>query len=371
MCSVLREEVLTLASHKWLKVLFMDKILFVGDLNSWGRCHQRHRALVDLGYEVKGLSSVPEGRVPGISGKPSLWVQVRCKIGIPPDETGINDKIIEAVRDFRPDLLWVEKGLMIKPRTLKESRAIDPNMKLAFYSEDDMSAKHNQSFFFRHCLPLYNIVFTTKSYNCNSDELPALGARRVVFVDKAYDKHTHRPVPVNEADKWKFGADVGFIGTFDQDRAEKMLYLAENGIPIRIWGNGWKKWVNRHPNLQIENRPIYGDEYVKALCATKINLGFLRKINRDLQTDRTMEIPACEAFMLAERTGEHLRLFKEGKEAEFFDSKEELLKKVKYYLEHEEERKAIAKAGRERCLNSGYSHHDRLKYMLSKIEEEL
>ena len=83
--------------------------------------------------------------------------------------------------------------------------------------------------------------------------------------------------------------------------------------------------MEHHPNLVIENRPIYGEDYVKGLCATRINLCFLRKINRDLQTDRTMEIPACGAFMLAERTDEHLRLFAEGKEAAHFDSNEELL----------------------------------------------
>ena len=78
-----------------------------------------------------------------------------------------------------------------------------------------------------------------------------------------------------------------------------------------------------------------------------------------------MEIPACGAFMLAERTDEHLRLFEEGKEAAYFGSNEELLEKVRYYLNHEDERRMIASAGRKRCLDSGYSHHERLKYMLS------
>ena len=130
--------------------------------------------------------------------------------------------------------------------------------------------------------------------------------------------------------------------------------------------------MGKHQNLQVENKPIYNEDYAKALCATKINLCFLRKINRDLHTSRTMEIPACGGFMLAERTSEHQELFEENKEAVFFDNNnpKKLLEKVRYYLEHEEEREAIAKAGRKRCLKSGYSHHDRLAWMLKQILPE-
>jgi spore maturation protein CgeB len=127
--------------------------------------------------------------------------------------------------------------------------------------------------------------------------------------------------------------------------------------------------VNKHPNLKVENKPLYGEDYVKALCASKINLAFLRKANQDQQTSRTIEIPACGAFMLAERTTELTYLFQEGKEAEFFafDNTQELIEKITYYLNHETERKEIARLARERCLNSRYSYEEILSPLLKQV----
>lgn len=344
------------------------KILLVGDLNEYGRSFQRFRALKELGHEVSSLSYVPIGYKPGISRPVSIIDRIAHKLRHPLDRMHINKNILMELKSKKFDFLWIEKGLMIRPFTLKQAKKLQPALKIVSYTEDDMFARHNQSAYYRACLPLYDVVFTTKSYNCNPDELSALGAKKVVFVDKAYDKHTHRPLPITDEDRERLGADVGFIGTFEQDRADKMFFLAKNGIIVRIWGNGWSSWANNHLNLRVENRPIYKDDYIKAICSTKINLCFLRKINRDLQTGRTMEIPACGAFMLAEQTGEHLRLFEKGKEAVYFASNKELLGKVRYYLEHEDERQAIARAGRQRCLESEYSHHERLRFMLGKVK---
>jgi spore maturation protein CgeB len=71
--------------------------------------------------------------------------------------------------------------------------------------------------------------------------------------------------------------------------------------------------------------------------------------------------------MLAERTSEHLGLFTEGVEAEFFSSKEELLKKCCYYLSHSEERERIAESGRQRCLRSGYSYERQVEAVLDRL----
>lgn len=164
---------------------------------------------------------------------------------------------------------------------------------------------------------------------------------------------------------------MGFIGTYERERAESMLYLAKNGVPVRVWGEGWNKrfWL-LHPNIDIGGRPLVGDDYAMAICSFDINLVFLRKINRDLQTTRSVEIPACGAFMLAERTDEHLRLFKENEEAIYFSSNEELSEQVRYFLKHEEVRMRISQAARKRCLIGGYSYRERITKMFQKIEEE-
>ena len=103
----------------------------------------------------------------------------------------------------------------------------------------------------------------------------------------------------------------------------------------------------------IEDRPLWAEEYAKAISSFDICLGFLCKANRDLQTSRTVEIPACQAFLLAERTDEQRDCSRRPRRRSFSGTKEELLRKIKYYLAHPEERKRIAAAGRKRCLRSG------------------
>ena len=146
-----------------------------------------------------------------------------------------------------------------------------------------------------------------------------------------------------------------------------MCYLASNAIPVKIRGPFWEQASRNHPEIQIYPGELVGNEYTKTICATKINLCFLRKVNRDLQTTRSVEIPACGSFMLAERSEEHSALFEEDKEAAFFSSNEELLEKVRFYLEHDEQRDKIALAGRRRCIKSGYSNHERLESMIQLI----
>ena len=345
------------------------KILFVGDLNEYGRSFQRYRSLKELGHEVMGLSHVPVSAEAGSEKKERFFHRVAWRLGFPSDVTRVNEKIKEAATEGKFDVIWIEKGNTIKPKTLKFLKDFKPLPKIVSCSEDDMFAKHNRSIYYTKGLPYYDVVFTTKTYNL--EELKTLGARRTELFLDSYDEKTHHPVSLTADEMKVFGSDVCFVGTFEKERAESMLFLARNGVAITVWGNGWGNWVSKDPGLDIKNKPVYSRDYAKAICGAKINLCFLRKINRDEVTSRSVEISACGGFMLAERTKRHLDFFKEGKEAEFFGSDEELLEKTKKYLASEAERKKISEAGRLRCIEGGYSTKKQLSQMIDKIKKIL
>lgn len=336
-------------------------ILFVGDLNEGGRSLQRYETLKMLGHQVSALSYTPVPFVAGIDKLPIL-ARILWKLKFPPDATKVNRAILTEVCKKRFDLIWIDRGVTIRPSTLQYVKRESPESLMVSCSEDDMYAWHSQTYWYRSGLKYYDIVFTTKVYNLA--ELKMLGARQTSLFLDAYDERLHRKVDLTDSEKERLACDVGFIGSFETDRAERMLFLAEHGIQVNVYGNGWGRWKGRNPRLIIHDKPIYGDEYVKAINAAKVNLCFLRKINRDEVTSRSVEIPACEGFMLGERTKRHLDFFEEGKEAEFFDSASEMLEKVRYYLKHDAKREQIARSGRGRCVASGYSMRAQLGVML-------
>jgi spore maturation protein CgeB len=341
------------------------KILSVGGFSGYGEsntCLHRTWALEKLG---------DVDRIDTTSKAYPLFVKIQNRffqrgVSVPfQDYLSINTKIVDQIGQKKYDLVWIDKGLFINKTTLQKIKKNNPAALIIGYSPDDMSQRHNQSLNFINSLPFYDYFVTTKSYII--EDLKKMGAKEVLFVDNAYEDSFHFPRTLTDYEKQKLGDDVGFIGTWEQERANSILYLARNGIRVRVWGGGkWKDYKNRFQNLTIEDSGLFSEEYSKALGAFKISLCFLRKINSDLQTTRTMEIPACGSFLMAERTIEHERLFKEGKEAAFFSTDEELLQKCQYYLAHETERNVITQAAYLKCIDAGYSNKKSMEAILQK-----
>lgn len=291
---------------------------------------------------------------------------VKYKIPIHFDNGTLNQKIRDAVDSNSFDCIWIDKGIFVSGDTLKYIKNNYPKTVIIGYSPDNMAERHNQSLHFIESLPYYDFYVTTKSYIVES--LKSMGAKRVIFVNNAFEKTFHHPYEISSADKRRLGGTVGFIGSWEKERFESMKYLADHGVQVRVWGGGkWVQYKDKIPNLVVEGKGLFSEDYNKALSAFDISLCFLRKINFDQQTTRTMEIPACNSMLMAERTAEHQALFEENKEAVFFSSNEELLEKCKYYIDNLDKCHQIAHSGLLRCNNSGYSNEDTIRSILKKV----
>lgn len=341
----------------------MKQVLFVSDLWLGSTALQRLNALKEI-HQCDSIDSSVRLKKNITKYFQLFLMKMRWHF----DFKGLNRKIVEAVGRKKYDFIWIEKGIRVYPATIRWIKEQQPQSKLIAFSPDDMYNHLNQSFWYLKSVGLYDLHVTTKSYNVN--ELASLGANDVIFVNKTYDPLTHRRQSLTEDEKKEFGCDVGFIGSWEADRCNHILFLAQSGIKVVVWGEAWKKYTGLHPNLIIKPKSQWADDYAKVLNATKINLCFLKKLNRDQQTARSIEIPACGGFMLAERTKEHQELFREDTEAVFFETSEELLEKVKYYLEHEDERARIAQNGYQRCLASGYDNKSMVKKVFQYLEQK-
>ncbi|MBU3010334.1 glycosyltransferase [Polaribacter vadi] len=344
------------------------RVLSIGGLSAYGKsntCLHRHNAI------KKNANTVHE--VDTANTKVSLLYKITNKLfnlGFPinlPDSKKSNKKISRLIQENKYDIVWIDKGLTIKKKTLKLIKQLQPNCKIVSFSPDNMMMRFNQSQNFLNCRFLYDYTFTTKSFIVQ--DLKDLGFKNVFFINKTYHEEFHYPRELTLIEEKELGGDVGFIGAWEEERCHSILYLVDNGIKVKVFGNKkWKEYIDYHPNLEIREG-LFSDNYPKALRAFKISLCFLRKMNNDQQTARTMEIPACGGFMMAERTKEHQILFKEGKEAEYFSTNEELLNKCNYYLkkENKEIRLAIINSGIKRCEKSGYSNEKTIAKMMKIV----
>ena len=339
-------------------------ILSVGGIdNNSGTSLHRHWALEKIANRVDGINTTT---------KNNLWYRIAYHLflyGLPirlPDINKANKSIREKVDCCQYDIIWIDKGITINPETLKHIKKKSPNSKIISYSPDNMALRHNQSQQYLECIPLYDYIITNKSYIIV--DMKKLGAKNVLFVNNTYSEVFHKPYALTEIEKKELGGDVGFIGAWEEERCKSILYLVDHGVKVKVFGDAkWDKYANYSQNLIIMGRLLRNEDYCKSLHAFRISLCFLRKMNFDTQTTRSVEIPACGGFMMAERTDEHLGLFEEDKEAVYFSSNKELLEKCLYYLENEEIRSKIAVAGRERAVASGYSNESMIGYFIDTI----
>lgn len=339
----------------------MTRVLLIANCQSYQVGNFFAKALYNLGI---AHDTVDEGRFIEAYLRSVVYKLLYKVLKRPISYWWFQSQIVDAARSFRPSVVLVTKGAWIAPDTLCEVKALT-DATLVNYATDNPFNPRMTTRDLLEGIPRYDLYVCTK--RAIMEDVRRVGAHHVVYVPFGYEPSLHYPEqPATEEERLRFASDLCFIGGADRDRYPILRRVAElPEINLHLYGGYW----HRDPTLRPFYRGFaYGRDYRLAMSGTRIALCLVRRANRDGHVMRTFEIPACGAFMLAERTEEHLSFFEEDKEMVCFGSDEELLDKVRYYLAHDEERQQIARAGHRRVWAKRYTYQDRLQEILAHVE---
>jgi spore maturation protein CgeB len=332
-------------------------ILWLGNRKIPGSSRARYRALVEAGHRVTTLDYREL-----MTHLPYLFVRAESKFHFGPGLFWYNRSILNTAKKNRFQWAWIDGGREIHPNTIGTLRKM--GLFLIYGSNDDLMNERGRYEWPRNAVPYFHVHVTP--YRVLEPDLKLLGAHHIISSRFGFDD-AHCSPNSGKPDS-RYATDVIFVGHWEEEREKYILPLIESGIDVTVWGPEWHRSPNRHRfNGRVRYATLENTDYAAAIASAKIALGLLPRYNRNSSTTRSFEIPAIGTFMLAERTDEHLSYFREGKEAEFFESPEEMMEKITCYLSHEKARLTIAEAGHKRALSSRYTYKDVMLEDMSKI----
>ncbi|HTY43796.1 MAG TPA: glycosyltransferase [Patescibacteria group bacterium] len=244
----------------------------------------------------------------------------------------LNSEFLRIIQTEKPDYLLFGPGFysQLDIQTISKIKTASPLTKTIIEFGDDDWRFEDWS---RYYALFFDYIITTKK---ETEIYKNDGIKRAIFL---HGMNTNFFKPMNLEKKY----DVSFIGRPVADRYEYIKFLKENGIKIRLFGIGWQTY----PDLkEIYEGVLYNEDYPRVINQSKININFSKTLYKKgaegQLKGRSLEVPACNSFMLNEYTDRNVEFLNKKKEINF-RSKEELLEKIKYYLKHEKERERIAK----------------------------
>lgn len=235
---------------------------------------------------------------------------------------------------------------------------------------------------------------------CVATERQALASYKevgatAIYLQMAANPRIYRPSDVARS------FDVTFVGQRYADRPEYVAYLLKHGIDVKVWGPGWTSdrtfgeqdlgsrvtwsFAREHPRAATRNLVAYvtrrtGNlvtmppwdnarlarvagpslpiaKLVETYSESRISLGFstcgharyrdkakIRQIHL-----RDFEAPMSRAFYFVEDQEELNEFYDIGREIVTYQSREDLLEKIRYYLSHPDEAERIRDAGHHRA----------------------
>jgi len=334
------------------------KIVLVASPSSF--TEQLKKAFIKNGTEILYVNDREIKILPILKNNIYIWWLIR-KL---PVLKRINNKLfsrglINLCRKEKPDLLFVNKGMIVNQGTLKEIKMM--GIKTANWFQENAYREVYRNWFLNN-YQNYDYLFTNDTrlfedfFNKSTTEFH--------YIPTAIDPDYYKLKSLSKEEIIKYFCDVCFVGAFD-DRRERILSKVSEieGINLKIFG--WKGW-EESSLASLYQGPLDVEQMVKLYNFAKICLNMHVEPITNCANLKTFEIPAAGGFQLSDYRKDIGGLFEKGKEIEIFKNEDELRSKIKFYLNNEDLRKNIALAGQRRVQE--HTLEKRVKSMLTYLQ---
>ena len=334
--------------------IFM-KVFFIGAgvLNALGGdSMEAHvvEALRELGAEVRYFPFLGHGLGPRINHLLDRAMTDYGWIRSTPAERAM----LRSMDEFQPDLVLLLLGNYTSPATIRKIRALI-KAPIACWCQDSMGTMGRQYLIGSRL----DYVFL-KDQEAVDKFRRFTGMKEVHYLPEACNPSVHCPVEPTTDDENRFGCEVTTAASLYYYRSEILESLT--GFDLRIWG-GIPGYYDGPLRKLAAGKHLFRRDKAACFRVARIVVNSLHFLEIDGLNARAFEVAGCGGFQLITESSAVARHFEPGKEIETFHDLGELREKVRYYLDHDDERRAIAEAGRKRA-HAEHTYRHRLQQML-------
>lgn len=310
----------------------MKKVLLINDYptNGYGLLDFYSSAFTNLGFTVKLIS---------LNTKYSLSDRVRLKLskyvetGFNPDWDSINTILI--AKEFKPDIVIVCRCERLTAKIIYELNLISKYGCINIYPDSPIVIPGNGIYRIESSFAEYKKIFTfSKSL------IPVfyqLGATNVGWLPFAHSPFHHN---INNKISNNFLSDIAYLGSWGRIQ-ENWINLTKNLYTMRIYGPGWKRSECLFSKISYLPDEGIGRRMSFAIQNSKVIFNLVRAEHGCAHSMKTFEIPACGGFMLSNWTEEQSMFFLDEVQCVYFNSQDDYLSKLNFYIKNDTVRDRI------------------------------
>lgn len=331
----------------------MKKVMLIApDFNQYTQIFSD--SIMQCGYDVRAMSFTPYN-----------WKTAILKMLHMDDKKLINREIVafnyeikKNYKEYRPDFVIIIRGDFMCSDTLEQM-----HVKKVLWLYDSVSRYPDSA----RNWDAYDLHYVFEESDI---EVLAKSGKQAEFLALGYDPKKYFPINAVKQD-----VDISFVGAMYGERKELLEKLADEFSDLHIEFYGiyvfkryifdYIQFIFSNKKKAFKNKAVSHKDANKLYARSKININILHRQSKSGWNARLNEILGAQGFQIISFNPLVADRYKGMLDT--FTDYEELKKKIRYYLNHEEERKKIAAAGYV-WTKKHETYKSRFEYIMARLE---